>query len=280
MMLHLKTKTWLIGTVLFAVLASALGTATARADGASPWVTGPNSRARLVSAGPLVEGAYRVGVEIKLEGQALTYWRMPGEAGVPPTFDFSKSVNLAAADVAYPAPFRLEEAGQEAFGYRHDVVFPIRIKPLDPARPVQLDLHLNYAACEKICIPAEADLRITLAPSAPASTHAQKIASFVTQVPKQLNDGEPPVATLAPIEGQKRKWSVRFEPSLGAESDLFVEGPDGWFFDTKRKDQNFEMILAQKPKNAALPVRVVLTYRDGTRAFERAIHLDAAASTP
>ena len=67
---------------------------------------------------------------------------------------------------------------------------------------------------------------------------------------------------------------------LGTESDLFVEGPDGWFFDTKRKDQNFEMILAQKPKNAALPVRVVLTYRDGTRAFERAIQLDAIASNP
>ncbi|SEC95398.1 Thiol-disulfide interchange protein, contains DsbC and DsbD domains [Beijerinckia sp. 28-YEA-48] len=277
MMRHLKTTGWLVGTLLFAFAAAP----AAASDGASPWTAGPNSRARLVSAGPMTEGVYRAGVQIKLEGQALTYWRMPGEAGVPPTFDFTKSVNLAAVDVAYPAPFRLEEAGQEAFGYRHEVIFPLRVKPVDPTRPVQLDLHLNYAACEKICIPAEANLQITLTPGAAVSARAaQHIAVFEAQVPKSVSGAEPPVASVVRLEGPKPKWSLRFEPPLAAEGDVFAEGPEGWFFDTKRNGQDFDMILAQKPKGATLPVRVVLTYRDGTRAYERAIHLDAAASSP
>lgn len=280
MMMHMKTKTWTAIWTAAALFLACAGPAPAAEDGASAWVAGANSRARLVSAGAGAAGAYRAGVEIKLDGEALTYWRMPGEAGVPPTFDFSKSTNLASADVVYPAPYRLEEAGQEAFGYRHEVIFPIKVMPRDPAQPVQLDLHLNYAACEKICIPAEANLRISLAPGAAATAEAQRIAGYEAQVPKQLGATDPPVAVLARLEGHKSKWTVRFDPPLAADSDLFAEGPDGWFFDTKRKGQNFELFLAQKPKAATLPVRVVLTYRDGARAFERALHLDEAAANP
>ena len=44
------------------------------------------------------------GIEIALEPGWYTYWRNPGEAGVPPVFDFSGSENVASVDVMYPAP--------------------------------------------------------------------------------------------------------------------------------------------------------------------------------
>src|SRR5271165_2440118 len=124
----------------------------------SAWATGAKSEARLVAAGRTLAG-----FEIRLAPGAITYWRDPGDAGVPPTFDFAGSDNVAKVEPVFPAPKRIKESdGSEAFGYDHDVVFPLLIEPSDPAKPVTLAVHANYAVCERICLPAEARLKLTL----------------------------------------------------------------------------------------------------------------------
>ena len=50
---------------------------------------------------------------------------IPGDAGVPPTFDFAASQNLKAARVEYPAPAPPRRGGAEAFGYDGRVIFPL-----------------------------------------------------------------------------------------------------------------------------------------------------------
>ncbi len=81
---------------------------------------------------------------------------------MPPSFDVAASTNLKSAEVRYPAPERLDEAGRQAFGYSHDVVFPILVTPLDPAKPVTLAVGFDYAVCYNICLPARAELRLIL----------------------------------------------------------------------------------------------------------------------
>src|SRR5208337_2592068 len=142
------------------------------------WAASAKSKARLVAADDSLAG-----FEIRLAPGAITYWRDPGDAGVPPTFDFSGSDNVATVEPVFPAPKRIAESdGSEAFGYDGDVVFPLRVEPSDPAKPVTVALHVNYAVCEKICLPAQARLRLTL-PRA-ASPYAGVVEAALAAAPR------------------------------------------------------------------------------------------------
>ena len=125
--------------------------------------------ARSLKARLIAGGGDLAGFEIALAPGAITYWRDPGDAGLPPTLDFSASDNVASVEPEFPAPKRIKEAdGGEAFGYEGGVVFPLRVKPRDPTKPATLKLNADFAVCEKVCLPAKAHLELTL-PSAAGS---------------------------------------------------------------------------------------------------------------
>src|SRR5271165_3937044 len=98
-----------------AVLALALliPSGPTRADPfASEWAPSAKSEARLIA-----DGTGQAGFQIELAAGAITYWRDPGDAGVPPTFDFAGSDNVAKVEPVFPAPKRIKESdGSEAFG--------------------------------------------------------------------------------------------------------------------------------------------------------------------
>ena len=255
----------------------------ASAQTASPWTKSDKSRARLVSMGGLQDGRYLAGVEIILNNMALTYWRLPGDAGVPPVFGFGKSANLAQAQVRYPSPSRYMEGGTAAFGYRNRVIFPVEIKPADAGRPVTVSLDLNYAVCENICIPAEAKLGIMLRPDAPRTPEAADIEAFLAKVPKPVAMTIEPKLNLWSVrDAAKPTWRVKLDAQPGPVADLFAEGPEGWYFDTLRSGpQTFDIVLAEKPPKANLPLDgVTLTVTDGDRAFEAVMRLDAPDARP
>src|SRR3974390_3241401 len=77
----------------------------------------------------------RAGIEIRLKPGWHTYWRYPGDAGVPPRFDFSGSRNVGAVTVLWPAPRRMAEQGLSIIGYTGDVILPLVIVPPDRAKP-------------------------------------------------------------------------------------------------------------------------------------------------
>ena len=247
------------------VIALVASGAPAYAQEASAWARDAKSMARLVAAGGRDMAA---GVEITLAPGAVTYWRAPGEAGVPPRFSFEGSANLARAEVFYPAPKRIAEPDGEVFGYEGGVTFPISVTPIEPAEPVGLSLHMDYAACERICVPARADLALTLAPSAPPSRFSASLAAAFASVPSQAEPGR--VSVTRNADG----WLVR-----PRADDLFVEAPEGWFFQSRKRADGFVLTLAQRPPGApdAPPPALRLTFVDGDRAFEAVIDLDAAA---
>ena len=93
----------------FVTLAAGAGLSPARAL-ESPWVTGAQADTRLL-ADHAANAPVRAGVEIKLKAGWKTYWRYPGDAGVPPRFDWSGSENLAADDgVVGPKTWRYRRA--------------------------------------------------------------------------------------------------------------------------------------------------------------------------
>ena len=145
------------------------------------WAPSAKSQSRLIAGrGDLA------GFEIALSPGAITYWRDPGDAGLPPTLDFSGSDNVASVAPEFPAPKRIKEAdGGEAFGYDGDVVFPLAVKLRDPAKPATLKLDADFAVCEKVCLPAKAHLELKL-PSVPGSPHAAAIDAALASVPRAV----------------------------------------------------------------------------------------------
>src|SRR4051795_4782537 len=149
---------------LFVAITSLAGVAAAPAGDASAWDDGLQSAVRLIAARASGSGKtaiYRSAIEIKLNPGWKTYWRYPGDSGVPPVFDFSKSENVKSATVLFPAPKRFADgAGGHSIGYKTGVLFPVRVVPKDPAKPAVLRLKLDYAVCEKLCLPADANVEL------------------------------------------------------------------------------------------------------------------------
>ena len=91
-----------------------------------------------------------------------TYWRYPGNSGIPPRFDFTGSQNVKSVTVRYPAPQRLTDESGTTIGYKHDVVFPLDVVKEDAGKPATLRVKIDYGVCSKICEPADSTVELTL----------------------------------------------------------------------------------------------------------------------
>jgi DsbC/DsbD-like thiol-disulfide interchange protein len=244
------------------------------------WASGSRSSARLI-AGDGAAGDRIAGVEIKLAPGALTYWRNPGDAGLPPVFSFDGSDNVAAAEPLFPAPQRLKENDGEAFGYDHSVILPIDVTPKDPAKPVVLALKLDYAVCEKICVPAKAALKLPL-PATVGSPYAAILAEARAKVPEVIEWAA--LAERAEIAALDEKtWRLCLPANDGPPRDLFIEAPEQWWFETAATTSPpgkacFIATMQQKPADQTLPVTARLTVTGGRRAFETTVALKPRAT--
>src|SRR5258708_28777035 len=213
-----------------AMLLVVLGAAGARAaEDVSPWDGDARSAARLIAgARPSGQGApLRAGIEIRLSRGWHTYWRYPGDAGVPPRFDFAGSQNVKAVEVLWPAPRRLPEAGLTAIGYDRDVIFPLRVTVQDPAKPVTLQVKLDYAICEKLCVPAQAKSELALAGG--ASAQEARLTDAEARVPQKVALGAGQMLAIRSVRredgGGPPRILVEVAAPRGAAVDLFAEGP-------------------------------------------------------
>ncbi len=214
-----------------AIVAAAAPDATlAEAASAAPWTAATHSEVRLVTGAPGTEaGPARVaGVQLHMEPGWKTYWRNPGDSGVPPEFDWAGSKNLKSAEVLYPAPRRFDEAGGVAIGYGGDVLFPVRITPEREGEPIELKLAFTYGLCKDLCIPNEVNLNLTL-PAEAEKGEALLLGTALAQVPKPAQAGLlPEVAGVeSALDGAAPKLVIGAVFPQGASGiDLFIDGGD------------------------------------------------------
>ena len=109
-------------------------------------------------------GAHMAAVEMQLAPGWKTYWRSPGDAGIPPSFDWSRSENVKSVTIHWPAPSVFELNGMQTIGYHDHLVLPVEIMPKDPARPMRLSVAVELGVCDEICLPASLSLTSDLAP--------------------------------------------------------------------------------------------------------------------
>jgi DsbC/DsbD-like thiol-disulfide interchange protein len=207
------------------------GIATAMAQDASPWDSESHSAARLIAGAADKSGSAevpRAGIEIRLDPGWKTYWRYPGDSGVPPTFDFAGSENVKAVMPLWPAPERFADGGGGySIGYHGDIILPLRVVPEDATKPSSLRVKIAYATCSNICVPAQADLELRL--SGKPSAEEPVLAAAETRVPRRVALGASAGLSITSVHREKAgahdRVVVEVAAAKDAPVDLFVEGP-------------------------------------------------------
>jgi DsbC/DsbD-like thiol-disulfide interchange protein len=195
------------------------------ADEVSPWDGDARSTTRLIAGTRASDpGApLRAGIEIRLSRGWHTYWRYPGDAGVPPRLDFAGSQNVQAVEVLWPAPRRLPEAGLATIGYDRDLILPLRVTRQDQAKPVVLAIKIDYAICEKLCVPAQAKAALALADS--PSQQDARLAAAEARVPRKVALGTGSALAVRTVRREDARVLIDVAVPAGATVDMFAEGP-------------------------------------------------------
>lgn len=127
---------------------------------------------------------WSAGIKIAMDDGWKTYWRNPGDAGIPPSFDWQRSQNLADVVVQFPLPTRHRDVSGEAIGYFREVVFPLVVTPEDAAKPVSLRLDMFFGVCKEVCIPAQAAIDLQLDQAAATADDRQLVMLWQQKVPQ------------------------------------------------------------------------------------------------
>lgn len=160
--------------------------ALAAATLAPPRATAPDTvpgpvdilRAELRPGWREADGRHFAALHLQLAPHWKTYWRAPGDAGIPPEFDWSGSQNLGGLRIHWPSPEVFDFQGMQTIGYRHEVVLPVEITPRDPSVPVTLAAAVMLGLCNDICMPASVSLDLALPEQgAPDPLIAQALAA-------------------------------------------------------------------------------------------------------
>mgnify|MGYP002713071418 FL=1 len=221
-----------------------------------------SSRARLVAGEDTPQGQL-IGVHVELADNWKTYWRNPGDAGIPPLFDWKQSRNVASVKVLYPAPRRFGDPAGETIGYKHEVVFPVMVTRERPGEPAEVKLRFDYAVCAELCVPAQADLTLLLGPGTSSDIPSDLVSSFLARVPQPASTTMLPRLERLAKDGSGRQGRLTVDVMYAADAvdtDLFVEGPANWFLPLPRETSraidgamqrvSYEISLADLPPTA------------------------------
>jgi suppressor for copper-sensitivity B len=278
------------GLAVLAALAPE-GAAAATSD----WARSDQAAVRLVSASDAVGGekAIRLGFHVELAPGWKIYWRSPGDAGLPPEFDWSGSDNLGTVETAWPVPHRFTLFGLDTFGYETEVVLPLTATVARSGEPVFLRTHVRYLVCDpRICVPQEADLALAL-PGGPAAPSAEAglIQRFAVRVPQDGTDVGLFLEGVRLEEAAGRHIlvaSIRGDPPL-TTPDLIVEGPAAYRFAApsvtlseggRRGVLRVEAVPVEPNPPALAATTLTLTLIDGSRGLERRVVPSATPVAP
>ncbi len=213
-----KMKTKLL--LLVAVIAFATPANAANSD----WTKTPGGSVRLIIDNPTQPTAgVRGAIQINLDPGWKTYWREPGDAGVPPELDLAKSSNIKGYALSFPTPHRFDDGNTHWAGYKKPVALPVTLTLTDPAKPAHLKGHAFLGICETICIPVTVEFDISIDNTPSDALTKTQVATAFEQLPGEAS------ATFRARTAVRKDDRVRVTVDLPAnepEPDIFVAGDE------------------------------------------------------
>lgn len=124
-------------------------------------------RVEVLDGGSAPNGTHRAAIRFTLAEGWKTYWRAPGDAGIPPEFSWRGSRNVGATRIMWPTPKVFDQNGMRSVGYERELVLPIDIEPANPGQALRLKGKVELGVCKDVCIPSTVKFDQMLDPSAP-----------------------------------------------------------------------------------------------------------------
>ena len=208
-----------------AFLPAALILAALTQPGAAQTVPEDVLTAELVPGWTEPGGRQVVALHLKLAPGWKTYWRHPGDAGIPPVFDWQGSGNLAGLDLSWPHPTVFDIDGVRTIGYKSEVWLPIALEPRDPSRPVSLKGRAALGVCREVCLPIEVGFAAELPPGAAPGPAAPAIRAALASVPQGGAGRARATCEVAPIPDGLKLTARIAVAAQGGEELVFLE-PD------------------------------------------------------
>ncbi|MCG5234419.1 protein-disulfide reductase DsbD domain-containing protein [Xanthobacter oligotrophicus] len=179
-------------------------------------------------AGAVSGAQVDAGIEVRLAPGWKTYWRYPGDSGVPPALSFEGSQNVAGVTIAWPAPKRFADGGGGfSIGYKGAVLFPLKVQLADPGKPARLQLAFDFAVCEALCMPAKVDLSLVIDAAGGADAARIATARATLPTPQALGAGDAPSVRSVALDTTTTPRRLVIEvKTANPKADLFAEGPD------------------------------------------------------
>lgn len=239
-----------------------------------------------------MSGTLQAGLEIELDEDWKTYWRFPGDSGIPPTLNWTDASNVAKASLRFPAPQRFKDEYGQSVGYKHRVVFPIDIELSRVGAPTQLVVDAILGICREVCIPVNERFKLKVPPIFVASSEAKSVlAEGNATIPGAYSNADvnsPDTLDIATAAREGTTPLLSIDVPLGLNiQDVFVEGPETWFLSLPQKGvlnathQRWDLPLdgtpiGKEPWGAQMRVTLV----GEKQSFEQNFTLDAPKRNP
>lgn len=201
--------------------------------------------ADLVAGAPVAEGGRIAGLNLSMADGWKTYWRSPGETGVPPVFDWSGSRNLRSVEVLWPMPELFESFGMQTVGYSHVVVLPLVLEPEDASQPIELNLKATLGVCRELCVVEEFSLARSFAPDEVEAEN--RVTRSVGAVPGGAADtGLAEASCRIRGAGSSRDFEARLRFARDFTAPVvLVEGPESVWIGTAETEVEGEELAVR-----------------------------------
>ncbi|MDA5095465.1 protein-disulfide reductase DsbD family protein [Aliiroseovarius sp. KMU-50] len=190
------------------------------------------------------DGAHMSALRIRLAEGWKTYWRAPGDSGIPPSLDLRGSRNIEAVQFHWPVPDVYEEQGVRTIGYKNELVLPMRIIPKDGGADIALNGDLQIGVCQDICVPLQAELTAALPVQPTGSDRA--IQRALRQRPDTSKEAGVKSATcnVEPIKDGVRITAELQMPRLGSNEVVVVETADSsvWVSEASSRREGGQLV--------------------------------------
>ena len=199
------------------------------------------------------DGQHMAALRIKLADGWKTYWRAPGQSGIPPSLNWSGSENLAGVKFHWPVPEVYDIGGMQTIGYEQELVLPMTLVPKSADKPIALNGKVNLGVCKDVCIPADAAIAVAL-PAQGAGSKAP-IKRALRQRPDTAKEAglRGAVCDVEPISDGLRVTVNIDMPKLGPNEVVVVEtaDPSVWVSEisTKRNGRGLTTVTELVPSS-------------------------------
>lgn len=194
----------------------------------------------------LKDGTHYAALHLRLAPGWKTYWRAPGDAGIPPLFDWGGSQNVDGVAVVWPVPYVFRQSGMRSVGYEHELVLPLKVRLRNGTAMARLAADIEIGLCKDVCIPHQMKVQVDL--PVPGKVDGRIAAALADQPMSAAQAGLGPARCIVTPEngGLRLRTEVAMPRQRGLEAVIETADPHVWVSEPKTKWQGGTLIAESR----------------------------------